>query len=100
MKRAKTITGLLWQTLSVRWNSLSGRGRTFVIVGLVLAGAVALQVGTCAFGGCPGAASPCSTPCSASQATEDEPCPYAAQAAARAESGESQADDPPPCHAR
>lgn len=104
MKRAKTLTGLLWQTITLRWNALSSRGKTLVFAGLVLAGAVALQLGTCALGGCPSSASPCSAspcdvPCDVDAAAEDEPCPYAAAAAAQEESAEAAEDDEvPPCH--
>ena len=110
MKRAKTITGLLWQNITLRWNGISKRGRTLLIVGFVLASAVALQFGACMFGACPGSASPCSSspcdvPCNVDAASDDdEPCPYAAAAAAEAEA-EAEAEqaedgDVPPCHAR
>jgi len=102
VKRAKTITGLLWQTISLRWNGISGRGKTLVLVGLVLAGAVALHLGTCFLGGCPGAASPCSSPCSASEASE-EPCSLSAAPEAEAASeltANAEATEVPPCHAR
>ncbi len=104
MKRAKTITGLLWQNITLRWAGMSGRGKTLVFAGLVLAGAVALHLGACFFGSCPNSAaseaSPCDVPCNVEAAPQgDEPCPYAAAAAAREEAADEAAADVPPCHA-
>ena len=101
--RAKTITGLLLQALRLRWAALGGKGKTLLFAGLVLAGAVGLQLGVCAFGACP-ASGPCSrgdSPCAADAAADpDAPCPYSARQAEEAAAVEAaEPTEHPPCHA-
>lgn len=84
MQRAKTLTGLLFQTLRLRWAALGSRGKMLALIGLVLTTAVALHVGACFLGACP-ASSPCE------RASSDEPCPYSQPAPEAADE---------PCHMR
>ena len=77
MKRAKTITGLIWQNIAIRWGALSRSQRMFVVGALVLGALVAVQLATCLFG-CPLASHPCASEARphAAGAVGDEPCPY------------------------
>ena len=100
MRRAKTLTGLAFQALRVRWAALGSGVKTLIIVSMVLAGAATLHFGACLLGGCPSSASPCNSPCSGA-AQSDEPCPYSAaraEEAAAAQAATEPADDVPPCH--
>lgn len=94
--RAKTLTGLFFQFLRMRWDALGKRGKLLLVAGLVLAGAGAFHLGACYLGGCH-SASPCSAPCDIGAADQDEPCPYAA---ARAEAEAEAQADVPPCQRR
>ena len=99
--RAKTLTGLFFQFLRMRWDALGKRGKLLLVAGLVLAGAGAFHLGACYLGGCP-YASPCSAPCeigAADGSDGDEPCPCP-YAAAAAESEAAPQADVPPCQRR
>ena len=81
VKRATTLTGLLLQTLRVRWDALGKRGKVLFIAVSVLTGIAAAQMGACYLGACE-ASSPCNSPCSVERGaaqSSDQPCSLRSQ---------------------
>jgi hypothetical protein len=95
MKRAKTVTGLLFQLLRTRWNGLSSPAKAFAIAGLIIAAAFALKASCLLGGGCQAASRPCQMRAPCQSAAMVAP---AAPAQASGVQPASDVSDVPPCH--
>lgn len=85
MKRATTITGLLWQNLKIRWEGLSTTGRRIVVVGGALLALGTAQMGACAMGACHSGGCPLAE----ARAAEQAAAPVVVDAVAADEAGSS-----------